>query len=117
VPRRDLTGAQLLSRAQGLIVTSDAGIPKLQVTSETGSVIQGTISDNNAVQKITKGRVNGKHVSATTQGPNSYIYYTFVGSMNSNQQLVGAVTEYNTDVTPTSKSSTSVTLVKANTSG
>ncbi len=40
VPRRDLTGAQLLSRAQGLIVTSDAGVPKLQVTSDGGRVYQ-----------------------------------------------------------------------------
>ncbi len=111
-PPVQMTGAWTNSGYGGLLALLSGGV-KLQVTSQHGGTIAGTLTDNNVTQTITKGRVNGKHVNITTQGKNTYIYYTLQGSVDSQGQLTAVVTEYNTDVTPVDKTSSSATLVKA----
>lgn len=85
-PPAKLVGAWTNTGYGGLLALLSGGI-KLQVTSETGGgVIQGTISDNSVTQPITKGKVSGKHVTATTEKPNAYIYYTLTGSIDRSEE-------------------------------
>jgi transcription initiation factor TFIIIB Brf1 subunit/transcription initiation factor TFIIB len=114
-PPVQLVGAWTNSGYGGLLALLSGGI-KLQVTAQHGGVIEGTLTDNNITQTITKGRVSGKHVMVTTKGANTYIYYTLQGTEDSQGELDVVVTEYNTDVTPVDKTSTSATLVKASSS-
>jgi hypothetical protein len=111
-PPAQLTGAWTNSGYGGLLALLSGGV-KLQVTSQHGGTITGTLTDNNVTQTITKGTVSGKRVTVTTKGKNTYIYYTLDGSIDAQGQLTAVVTEYNTDVTPVDKTATSATLVKA----
>ena len=116
-PPAQMVGAWTNTGYGGLLALLSGGI-KLQVLTETGGgKVTGTLSDNNVIQNITKGQVTGKKITATTETPTSYIYYTISGSIDANGELNAVVTEYNTDVTPVSKTPTSTTLVKASASG
>ena len=96
----------------GLLALLSGGM-KLQISTEQSGKLTGTFSDNNTTQVITKGTVNGKHISISTAAPSHTIYYTVVGSTDSNGDIDVVVTTYNTLETPPTKTSSSTTLTPA----
>ena len=111
-PPANVIGNWSSSSYGGLLALLTPGT-RIQIQGETGGHLSGTVQISTTAEPIVQSSVTGHHVTLTAKKPGYGIYYTFSGSVSSDDKTItGVITEHNTNADPPSTKQNQVTLHK-----
>ena len=111
-PPAQIVGNWSSSTYGGLLALLTPGT-RVQIQSETGGHLAGTVQISSTAETIVQSAVSGHHVSLTAKKAGYGIYYTFSGTVSSDDKsITGVITEHNTNASPPTTKQNQVTLHK-----